>query len=612
MSLRLAGVSIRYGDQQVLDGVSLHVRKGDCYGFLGHNGAGKTTAMRIALGLVPPDAGQVLVEGFDAARHPLEARARMGALLEVPGFHASLSGKRNLVLLARLQGIAGRAADAEADRVLEAVGLTHAASKRAGAYSQGMRQRLGIAQALLGRPRVVLLDEPTNGLDPEGIEEIRRLLRRLTREEGATVLLSSHQLHEIEGVCNRVGIIRQGKMLVEEETARLRAVHADRHLLRTGDDAAATRVLASLGLAPRAEDGTLEVSLGARTAGEVAKAVVSAGIELRSFGPRATTLEEIYLRFTHDGAARAAPAGEAPPASSPAERIAAPGPVRRVAAYDVRRWAASAALPLALAAPAAVAALAIVSEKVAASGDAAALAGGKVATTAHFTAFTAAARGLASGLPLLALTVAAAAAHSVAGEFGRGTLRNVALRPVGRARMIAGKTLASAGAAALGYLLLVGATLGVAGALFAFEDLVEILPGGQRFLYEGFAASDLWPVLERTALVQAPAVLSFAAVGVLLGSLAKGGAGAVVGVFATTLALVGAPAILGRAAAGWLPSGHLPWLVTDASPVRRLYDLSTGVSNAAAEDPRALWVPLAWGVVATALACLRMRRRAIP
>src|SRR5262245_12183043 len=158
MTLRLDSVTRRFGAHVALDAVSLHVRRGDCYGFLGHNGAGKTTAMRIALGLDRPQRGRVLVDGFDARDHPREARARMGGLIEQPGFHGHLSGTTNLVLLARLSAMDRGAARTEASRLLEAVGLAHAGSKPVRAYSQGMRQRLGIAQALLGRPAIVLLD----------------------------------------------------------------------------------------------------------------------------------------------------------------------------------------------------------------------------------------------------------------------------------------------------------------------------------------------------------------------------------------------------------------------------------------------------------------------
>ena len=215
MTLRLVGVSKRFGRQTVLDAVTIHVRRGDCYGFLGHNGAGKTTALRVALGLIRPSAGTVLVDGFDGRTHPREARARMGGLIEVPGFRDGADATSNLRALARLGGLRRGAARAECARLLELVGLADVGVKPVRAFSQGMRQRLGLAQALIGRPAYVLLDEPTNGLDPEGIADLRDVLHRIRAEDGVTVLLSSHQLSEVAGICNRVGIIRRGRMILE-------------------------------------------------------------------------------------------------------------------------------------------------------------------------------------------------------------------------------------------------------------------------------------------------------------------------------------------------------------------------------------------------------------
>ncbi|MCB9883742.1 MAG: ABC transporter ATP-binding protein, partial [Planctomycetes bacterium] len=222
MSILLHTLRYQVGPQRILDDVTLHVRDGDCYGFLGHNGAGKTTALRIALGLLRARSGRVIIDGFDAAEHPREARARTGGLIEVPGFHAGLGGAKNLFMLARLRGLDRRAARKEVDRVLAAVSLEREGTKRVRAYSQGMRQRLGVAQAMLGGVSHVLLDEPMNGLDPEGMEELRATLHDLTRNAGVTVLLSSHQLDEIEGLCNRIGILRRGRLLLEEPVERLR------------------------------------------------------------------------------------------------------------------------------------------------------------------------------------------------------------------------------------------------------------------------------------------------------------------------------------------------------------------------------------------------------
>jgi len=221
MVLQLLGVSRTFGKQRALDRVTIHVRRGDCYAFIGHNGAGKTSAMRIALGLDRHFEGRVLIEGFDAAQHPREARARMGGLIEVPGFHGTLDGERNLVFLGQLQGLSRLEARREAGRLIELVGLAHAGAKPVGAYSQGMRQRLGIAQALLGQPDLLVLDEPANGLDPAGIQELRALMRRLADQRGLAVFVSSHLLGEIERVCDRIAIVHRGRTLAEGTIAAL-------------------------------------------------------------------------------------------------------------------------------------------------------------------------------------------------------------------------------------------------------------------------------------------------------------------------------------------------------------------------------------------------------
>ena len=288
MSLRLERVSHRFGKQKVLDDVSLVIEPGDCYGFIGHNGAGKTTAMRVLLGLLQPDEGRVVIDGFAANSYPREARVRMGALIEQAGFHPHWSGPQNLRLLDKLAG-----GDSDIAALIEQVGLTHAGSKPVRAYSQGMRQRLGVAQALLGNPDYVLLDEPSNGLDPDGIQEMRELIRDITREQGHTVLISSHQLHELSGICNRVGVLRQGKLVMEESIENL--LRGDRYLLETNDAQGALTVAESLGLPVEAGSPVI-VHVGGREASDVVKALVEKNIAVSSFAPQPPTLEEIYHR----------------------------------------------------------------------------------------------------------------------------------------------------------------------------------------------------------------------------------------------------------------------------------------------------------------------------
>lgn len=612
MSLVLEGLSLRLGGHPVLDGVSLDVRRGDCYGLLGHNGAGKTTAMRIALGLTRADAGRVVVDGFDAARHPREARARMGALIESPGFHAALSGRENLRLLARLRGLGRAEASAEADRRLAEVGLAHAASKAAGAYSQGMRQRLGIAQALLGGPRIVLLDEPSNGLDPEGIGEIRALLRRLTREEGITVLLSSHQLHEIADVCTRIGILRSGRRVLEDTTANLLGGHADRSVLHTTDDAAAARILAERGIqaAPRALGG-LTVSVRPGTSAGLVRELVLAGVGVESVAPETVTLEEIYLRTTHAPAASAPADGptpaDAPRDAAPAERLAPKGPAWLVARYEVRRWTARPSAALLPALPALLAVLAVRARASEVDADRARVAAGNLASATGATAFEAVAVGLRVGLPALAVVLCGVAALSVSGELAGGTLRNVVLRPVGRARVVLGKALALAAATALGAALLVGTTCLAAAQWFDFADLNELLITGDLFPLQ--PADAVWPDLHRALWTPLAGLGAYAAIGLLVGTVCRSGAAAVGTAVAACGALALAPAFLPEAS---LPSAYLPML-RDVSQVQRLLDTARNVSNAAeVHAGGALWIPAVWAAAAVGTACAILRRRWIP
>jgi len=210
--LQTDALTKRYGRRTVVDGLGFSVQRGDTFGFLGQNGAGKSTVIRMALGLVRPTRGRVKLFGHDMARHPLRALGRTGAIVEAPAFYENFSGYANLRLLAAMSGGVTRK---KIDETLELVGLLDRAGDPVRAYSHGMRQRLGIAQALLPCPEFIILDEPTDGLDPQGIHEIRLLLPRLRDELGLTIMLSSHQLFEVERICNRVAIIHEGRLLYE-------------------------------------------------------------------------------------------------------------------------------------------------------------------------------------------------------------------------------------------------------------------------------------------------------------------------------------------------------------------------------------------------------------
>src|SRR5258706_8569956 len=213
--LQTKGLTRQYGRRKVVDDLSLSVERGDIFGFLGQNGAGKSTVIRMALGLVRPSDGRVLLFGHDMARHSrqaLQALGRVGALVEAPAFYENFSGYANLRMFAAMSGGAERK---QIEEALALVGLQERGKDPVLTYSRGMRQRLGIAQALLPHPEFIILDEPTDGLDPQGIHEIRLLLPRLRDELGLTIMLSSHLLLEVERICNRVAIIDGGRLLYQ-------------------------------------------------------------------------------------------------------------------------------------------------------------------------------------------------------------------------------------------------------------------------------------------------------------------------------------------------------------------------------------------------------------
>jgi ABC-2 type transport system ATP-binding protein len=614
MPLELRSVSRRFGAQLALDRVSLHVRDGDCYGFIGHNGAGKTTAMRIALGLQRPDEGGVVVDGFDAARHPREARARMGALIETPGFQPGWSGAKNLTELLRLQGFSRAAARAEAGRWIERVGLSAAGEKHVQAYSQGMRQRLGLAQALLGSPRYLLLDEPTNGVDPEGIAEMRELLRSL-HQDGTTLLVSSHQIHELSGICNRIGVLRQGRLLVEEETARLLGAQASRWRLSVRDAEAARASLAKLEVPPPvlASDGTLLLDLGAQAPERVTRALVERGVDVVSFFEERPTLEAIYLRYT----AGAEPAGAAPrteplPTATPSH-LRAPGhAISRMTSFDLRRLASSFGLIALLTAPAAVGAIAMFHRAAQDASDRSAVRNATLFSTTDVTAFEAVGLALQAGLPVLAFLALALASQSIAAELARGTLRNVLLRPLVRAEAALGKSLALVVLVLGGYVVLSGTALLLGATVFEFRDVTETLPNGARFTLT--PAAEIWPELSKALVSPLLPLAAYTGLGFLAGSIARTGAAALG--FALSLGVL---LDLGRAftrafrLAGGFPSDYLPSPLSDTSFVGFYVDVSKGVSNARFElAGGAILVPVAWTLATFLLATLVLVRKPVP
>jgi ABC-2 type transport system ATP-binding protein len=306
--VELRGLVKRYGDLVAVDRVDLTVEPGDVYGYLGPNGAGKTTSLRMMLGLIRPTEGSVRLFGRDPT---LSVRALDGVagFVEAPRFYPYLSGRRNLDLLASFDG--GGAA-ARIDEVLETVELTGRAGDRVGAYSHGMQQRLGIAAALLREPRLLLLDEPATGLDPAGMRDMRRLIRRLA-DGGMTVLLSSHLMAEVEELCNRVAIVRSGAIVYEGAIADLKRTAGATYRLRTTDDERALAVCrAQPGIADaRIEEGEVRFSGDEDAVAELSLALVEAGALIRTLAPQTATLEDLFFKLTEGDADPAQPAPKA-------------------------------------------------------------------------------------------------------------------------------------------------------------------------------------------------------------------------------------------------------------------------------------------------------------
>lgn len=294
--VKARGLVKRYKEVLAVDHIDLNVHAGDVYGFLGPNGAGKTTTLRMALGLIVPTEGTVELFGRDPMREGARALEGVAGFVEAPRFYPYLSARKNLELLAALDGGGARERIAE---VLEIVELSPRSEHRVGGYSHGMRQRLGIAAALLRAPRLLILDEPATGLDPAGMRDMRLLIRRLA-DSGITVLLSSHQLPEVQELCDRVAIVDSGRVVYEGALADLRRQGGAGYRLRTTDDARAMEVLRVQAGVEHASSGEHGLSFQAdeQHVGAVSIALGQAGIGILALTPELATLEDLFFRLT--------------------------------------------------------------------------------------------------------------------------------------------------------------------------------------------------------------------------------------------------------------------------------------------------------------------------
>jgi len=211
--IEIQGLTKHYGEVVAVDDLTLSIRQGEVFGLLGPNGAGKTTTTLMLLGLTEPTAGTATIDGHNCTRDPIAIKRMVGYLPDNVGFYPDLTGRENLRFTGRLNGLMGEACEERINTLLERVGMTYAADRKAGTYSRGMRQRLGIADVLMKDPKVIIMDEPTLGIDPSGMRELIALIRELSTVDGRTILISSHQLHQIQQICDRVGIFVKGKLI---------------------------------------------------------------------------------------------------------------------------------------------------------------------------------------------------------------------------------------------------------------------------------------------------------------------------------------------------------------------------------------------------------------
>ncbi|MBB6635489.1 ABC transporter ATP-binding protein [Cohnella thailandensis] len=322
--IELKQLTKKYGEFTAVDRLDLTIRQGEIFGLLGPNGAGKTTTILMMLGLTEPTSGSATVCGLDATRQPMLVKRRVGYMPDDIGFYDDRSGLDNLVYTARLNGVPEKDARERAMLLLEKVGLADAARKKTGAYSRGMRQRLGLADVLIKRPDVIILDEPTLGIDPEGVRELLVLIREMSRTEGLTVLLSSHHLHQVQQICDRVGLFVKGRLIAagDLDTLSRELDGGPTHLVEIdvgGWDSALEETLLSLegvlavnrcetdalsgsGAGDASSDlATIRVASGVDVTASLASAVVSSGASLLGLRPTRYGLDDIYHRYFEGG-----------------------------------------------------------------------------------------------------------------------------------------------------------------------------------------------------------------------------------------------------------------------------------------------------------------------
>lgn len=304
--LTLENVAKKLSSRWIVENISMTVEPAEVYGFLGPNGAGKTTTIRMIVGLARPSKGTIRIMGHDVQHERGKALAAVGAIVENPETYKYLSGRENLVHYARLAGVDTGRRSRKIDEVVDIVGLTGRIDEKVKRYSLGMRQRLGVAQALLGDPKLLVLDEPTNGLDPSGMREFREMMRRLAHE-GMSVFVSSHLLGEIQLMCDRVAILQHGHIIAEERVTELVENAAGGVRIAVSEPTAATAVLEAGGFSASPDrDGFIRVTAKRDQVPSVIRQLVAADVDIYGVEQGRDSLEDMFLQLTEQGAAATA------------------------------------------------------------------------------------------------------------------------------------------------------------------------------------------------------------------------------------------------------------------------------------------------------------------
>lgn len=303
--IRLNKLTKIYDRVHAVDSLSLSIKKGEIFGLLGPNGAGKSTTILMMLGLSEPTSGEVSVCGINPTKHPIEVKKRVGYLPDDLGFYQHMTGVENLVYTGQLNGMTKHAAKERAFQLLEQVGLTEAAHKKTGKYSRGMKQRLGLADVLMKKPEVIILDEPTLGIDPEGVREILKLIKQLNVEEKITVLLSSHHLHQVQQICDRVGIFVKGKLLASGNVEQLASqlffedsyvIHFEGSPL-TGDLINSIKQIKEVNRIVQLSNTKYDIYCQKDMTSLLARHIIENGAELTHISRKDYGLDEIYHRY---------------------------------------------------------------------------------------------------------------------------------------------------------------------------------------------------------------------------------------------------------------------------------------------------------------------------